>query len=106
MPAPRQEIFTRDKSCPSPAYQPSINVEEKVTDYENSCYIGPPKPPNKNQVHVIRHKTIYKKQCQAPPTNQDNFAVSGPENTLAAPGPTQLPIEPIFRSSYCEYLPS
>jgi len=107
MPAPRQEIFTRrDKSCPSPAYQTSVNVEEKVTDYENSCYIGPPKPPNKNQVHVIRHKTIYKKQCQVQPSDQDNFAVSGPESTLAVPDPTRPPIEPIFRNEFCEYPPA
>ena len=78
MPAPRQEIFTRrlsrrNNSCPSPGYQPRAN----------SCYFGPPKPTDQSQEHLKENKTIYKKQHQAPPTNQDNFAVSEPENTLA-----------------------
>ena len=108
MSAPRQEIFTthlsrRNNSCLSPAYQSNVNVEEKVTDYENSCYIGPPKAPNQSQMHVKRHKTVYKKQCQAPSANQDNFAVSGPENTLAVPNPNQPPIQPILRKGYCIY---
>ena len=31
-----------DNSCPSPALQPNENVQEKVTDYENSSYFGGP----------------------------------------------------------------
>ncbi len=109
-PSPRQEIFatylSRDNSCPSPAYESNANVEEKVTDYENSCYIGSPKPPNQSQMHVKRHKTLYKKQCQVPSAKQDNFAVSGPENTLAVPNPNRPPIEPIFRDKYRAYQPA
>jgi hypothetical protein len=107
MPAPRQEIFSRrDKSCPSPAYQSNANVEVKVPDYENSCYLGPPEPASQSQMHVKRDKTIYKKQCQAPPANHDNFAVSDPENTLAVPNPNQPPILPILRGKFCGYPPA
>jgi hypothetical protein len=98
IPAPRQEIFTtrlsrRSNSCPSPGYQP----------HTNSCYFGPPKPANQSQEHVEEIKTIYKKQRQAPPTNQDNFAVSAPENTLAVPNPNRPPIEPILRGKSSPY---
>ena len=96
-PSPRQEIFatylSRDNSCPSPAYQPDAN----------SYYIGPPKPADQSQEHVKEIKTIYKKQRQAPPRNQNNFAVSGPENTLAVPNPNRPPIKPILRGKYCDY---
>ena len=102
-PSPRQEIFTthlsRDNSCPSPAYQRNANVE-------NSCYVVPPKPADQSQEHVKEIKTIYKKQRQAPPTNQDNFAVSDPENTLAVPDPNRPPIEPILRGKSCPYQPA
>ena len=104
-PSPRQEIFatdlSRDNSCPSPAYQPNENVQEKVTDYENSSYFGPPNPANQSQEHVEEIKSIYKKQRQAPRRNQDNFAVSEPENTLAGPITNQPPIQPILRKHYC-----
>jgi hypothetical protein len=111
MPAPRGEIFTthlsrRDKSCPSPALQPNVNVEVHVTDFENSCYDGPPKLTYQAQIHVKKVKTIYKRQCQAPRTNQDNFAVSAPEDTLAVPDPNQPPIEPIIRKGSCIYPPA
>ena len=111
MPSPRGEIFTthlsrRDKSCPSPAFQPNANVEVHVTDYENSCYFGPPKPTYQSQIRVKRIKTIYEKQCQALPMNQDNFAVSAPEDTLAVPDPIQPPIEPILRKGSCIYPPA
>jgi len=100
-PSPRQDIFTthlsrRNNSCPSPGYQPHVN----------SCYIGPPKPVDQSQDHTKVIKTIDTKQRRAPPTNQDNFAVSGPENTLAVPDPNRPPIEPIFRSKFCEYPPA
>lgn len=100
-PSPRQEIFTtrlsrRNNSCPSPGYQPP----------ENSCFFGPSKPADQSQGHVEEIKTIYKKQRQAPPTNQDNFAVSGPEDTLAVPDPNRPPIEPIMRGKSCPYQPA
>lgn len=99
-PSPRQEIFTtrlsrRNNSCPSPGYQP----------HANSCYFGPPKPADQNLGHVEEIKTIYKKQRHAPPTNQDNFAVSAPENTLAVPNPNRPPIKPILQGKSCAYQP-
>ena len=92
-PSPRQEIFTthlsRDNSCPSPAFQP----------HANSCYFGPPKPADQSQEHVKEIKTIYKKQRQAPPTNQDNFAVSGPEIPLQFQTQTDLQSNQSFEAS-------
>ena len=38
--------------------------------------------------------------------NQDNFAVSAPEDTLAVPDPNQPPIEPILRKGSCIYPPA
>jgi hypothetical protein len=109
MPAPRQEIFatylSRDNSCPSPAYQSDSDVAE-VSDHEKSCYIGPPQPADQSQEHVKEIKTIYKKQRQSPRTKQNNFAVSGPENTLAVPDPNRPPIEPILRGNTCAYQPA
>lgn len=109
MPAPRQEIFakylSRDNSCPSTAYQYKPNVDE-IRDHENSCYFGPPKPAYQMQIHTKEIKTIYKIQGQAQRANQDNFAVSAPENTLAGPNPNQPPIEPILRGKSCAYLPA
>ncbi len=106
MPIPRQEIFSRkEKSCPSPVYQPNVLVYVQVTDFENSCYVGPPKPARKSKIQAKKIKTIYKKQCQVPPTNQDNFAASGPENTLAVPNPNRPPIEPILQRKSCLYQP-
>ena len=109
MPAPRQEIFRENrKSCASPAIQPNALVDVKVIDYENSCYFGPPKPAYPSKIRVKRIKTIYKNQCQAPPTNEweNNFAVSAPENTLAVPDPNKPPIQPILRSKYCVHRPA
>lgn len=104
MPAPRQDIFIRrEKSCPSPAYQPNAYVDLEVTDYEKSCYRGPPKQRRQNEVDVQRKKTTYKKQCQLPRANPSNFAVSPPENTFAVPNPNQPPIEPIMRDMSCAY---
>lgn len=107
MPAPRQDIFTRtEKSCPSPAYQPNAYVDLEVTDYEKSCYRGPPKQRRQNEVDVQRRKTTYKKQCQLPRVNPNNFAVSAPENTLAVPNPNQPPIIPIIRGNSCAHQPA
>lgn len=115
IPAPRQEIFTTHKqtsrssnSCPSPspAYQPKADVKVQVKDYENSCYFGPPKQVEQSQEHIKEIKTIYKKQRHAPPMNLDNFAVSGPENTLGVPNPDQPPIQPILRKQSCTYSPA
>lgn len=110
MPAPRQEVFRGNrKSCPSPAIQPNALVDVNVKDYENSCYKGSPKQQYKNEIHVKKIKTIYKKQCQVPPTKQweNNFAVSPPESTLAVPNLNQPPIQPIFRERQaCAYPPA
>lgn len=106
IPAPRQEIFMRTEySCQSPAVRPNAHVDVELTDYEHSCYKGPPKPAHRGQIHIKKIKTIYEKQCQVPPTNQDNFAVSAPGNTLAVPNstPNQPPIEPILRDNFCAY---
>jgi hypothetical protein len=77
----------------------------KVVDYENSCYIGPPK--QQYEIHFKMIKTIYKKQSQVPPTNQwkNNFSASPPENTLAVPDPNQPPIQTIRKGS-CIYPPA
>ena len=83
--------------------QCTVDVKVQI---ENSCYFGPPKPAHQSKIHVKKIKTIYKNQCQAPPTNQDNFAVSASReySCSSRPKPTSNPTNP--SKQYCAYPPA